>query len=106
MLIIEIRSRDGAPTLDGRPQGVIGELPYQDGTHRLTTGDEVIVEVNPPEATEGLMVIALTSALFEGHQRGAGYRGKQRRVVQIGRKGIGSTQLSSYEVLNVTVEKT
>lgn len=99
---LEILSNSGAVSIDGRPTGVIGNFPDKDGTYILTTGEEVSIEMNPPEA-EGLVTIALTSVFFEGHERSVGRRGKARRVIHLGKRNSGSTDLSFYETLQVTL---
>ena len=104
MPLLKIELQTGASRQEDRPVGEIGNFPDQDGVYQLNTGEELIIEMNPPEAVaQGIMAIALTSSLFEGHMRGAGYRGKRRRVVTIGKKGQGSLNLSSFEILRVTL---
>lgn len=106
MPIISIIRREGELSQPVRPLGVIGDFPDQDGEYTLVSGETVAVEMNPPEASEkGLFLIALTSTLFEGHQRSAGYKGSHRRLIELSRrKREGATLLSSFESLSVRLQ--
>lgn len=103
MPIISISRRAGEVPQPERPVGVLGDFPDQDGEYTLQTGETVTVEMNPPEAAQrGLFLIALTSTFFEGHERSAGYKGSQRRLLEMNkRKGEGVTDLSSFERVHV-----
>lgn len=84
-----------------RPEGVVADVPDKDGTFLMTTGNEVAVEMNPPEAQEkGTEVIALTSDFFEGHERSTGLKGPKRIVVYV-KDGSGERYISSYEIIIV-----
>jgi hypothetical protein len=104
MPIIEIRRRSGSSIKPERTYGVIADIPDQDGVYEMSTGDAVTIEMNPPEAKEGFIIIALISDYFLGNRRGTGEYGSNRRVVYINKKdGAGVKSLSFFEDLVVTL---
>lgn len=115
MPIIEIRQRGAESGLtkilrqgdlrDGDFQyGILADVADKTGVYKTVIEDQTIyVDMQPPESTPKRRVIALTAVRFKGHVRGVGYQGKERRVVYVGPDGNGSTPLSSYDELVVTL---
>lgn len=97
-IAIELRESSGEPLDEkGLFFGLLAIVEAQSGEYTDQDGLPVLLEMEPPERNNNRQAIAITSEKFVGHERGAGYRGSSRRVVDISKKShSGSLPIDSY----------
>ena len=107
-LNIEIAERDSWEwTMQMREAhwcGLVGNFIAENGSYHDLFNNPLEVEMHTEKIGSGLWVIAVTSPLFIGHERGVGGRGESRRTVHMNKdKSRGSADLDSYRILRLKV---
>jgi len=89
--------------------GLVASLPDVSGVYETEKGP-IEVEMDPPEKETRPNSIAVTWDGFRGHLRqsrpnGTPYYGRPRRVIDLGRNGIGSQSLSTNDEVQVILKE-